>query len=99
MPISFEPNPATVAGRDEMHEIALRYMRPYSRYYDDHEHEMPWEFVNPMWERAIGKTARATDVGPGDGMVTVCVQTEELCWGDAGLYLRMPSPLLGGSAV
>jgi acyl-CoA dehydrogenase len=32
-------------------------------------------------------------------MVTVCVQTEELCWGDAGLYLRTPSPLLGGSAV
>jgi acyl-CoA dehydrogenase len=27
------------------------------------------------------------------------VQTEELCWGDAGLYLRTPSRLLGGSAV
>jgi acyl-CoA dehydrogenase len=31
--------------------------------------------------------------------VTVCLQAEELCWGDAGLYLRMPTPALGGSAV
>src|SRR3990172_9618588 len=99
MPISFDPNPATVAGREEMHQIALEHMRPWSRHYDDHEHEMPWEFVNPMWDRATGKTLRAGPGGPSDGMVTVCVQTEELCWGDAGLYLRTPSPLLGGSAV
>jgi len=98
MAISFEPNPATTSGRDEMHEIALRFMRPFSRKYDDHEHEMPWEYVNPMWDRATGKSGK-TEAGPGDGMVTVCVQTEELCWGDAGLYLRTPSPLLGGSAV
>ena len=98
MPISFDPNPATVQGRDEMHEIAVEHMRPWSRKYDDHEHEMPWEYVNPMWERATGKSGKG-DGGPGDGMVTVCVQTEELCWGDAGLYLRTPSPLLGGSAV
>ena len=51
-----------------------------------------------MWDRATGKSVKI-DGGPGDGMVTVCVQTEELCWGDAGLYLRTPSPLLGGSAV
>ena len=98
MPISFDPNPATVQGRDEMHEIAVQHMRPWSRKYDDHEHEMPWEYVNPMWERATGRSGKG-DSGPGDGMVTVCVQTEELCWGDAGLYLRTPSPLLGGSAV
>jgi acyl-CoA dehydrogenase len=98
VPISFDPNPATVAGRDEMHEIAVAHMRPWSRHYDDHEHEMPWEYVNPMWERATGRSGKA-EAGPGDGMVTVCVQTEELCWGDAGLYLRTPSPLLGGSAV
>ena len=60
---------------------------------------MPWEFVNPMWDRATGKGGMKLDTGAGDGMVTVCVQTEELCWGDAGLYLRSPSPLLGGSAV
>lgn len=98
MPISFDPNPATVQGREEMHEIAVEHMRPWSRKYDDHEHEMPWEYVNPMWDRATGKSGKS-EGGAGDGMVTVCVQTEELCWGDAGLYLRTPSPLLGGSAV
>jgi alkylation response protein AidB-like acyl-CoA dehydrogenase len=99
MTISFDPNPATVNGQKEMHELAVQHMRPWSRKYDVQEHDMPWEFVNPMWERAIGKGGAKLDAGPGDGMVTVCVQTEELCWGDAGLYLRSPSPLLGGSAV
>ena len=37
--------------------------------------------------------------GDSDGMVQVCVQAEQLCWGDAALYLRMPTPALGGSAV
>jgi acyl-CoA dehydrogenase len=32
-------------------------------------------------------------------MVQVCMQAEELCWGDAGLYLRTPFAGLGGSAV
>jgi acyl-CoA dehydrogenase len=98
MPIAFDPNPATSTGQAEMHEIALEVMRPHSRRYDDQEHEMPWEYVNAMWDRALGRSGKG-DAGPGDGMVTVCVQTEELCWGDAGLYLRTPSPLLGGSAV
>jgi acyl-CoA dehydrogenase len=98
MAISFDPNPGTVSGQREMHDIALQHMRPWSRKYDVQEHDMPWEFVNPMWDRATGKGVKL-DAGPGDGMVTVCVQTEELCWGDAGLYLRSPSPLLGGSAV
>jgi len=98
MPIRFDANPATRSGEEEMHRIALEVMRPVSRHYDVHEHEMPWEYVRPMWERATGRAGRA-EAGAGDGMVTVCVQTEELCWGDAGLYLRTPSPLLGGSAV
>jgi acyl-CoA dehydrogenase len=99
MAISFEPNPATVHGKEEMNQLAREHMRPWSRKYDVQEHDMPWEFVNPMWERATGRAGVKLDAGPGDGMVTVCVQTEELCWGDAGLYLRSPSPLLGGSAV
>jgi len=99
MAISFDPNPATAHGKEEMNQIAREHMRPWSRKYDVQEHDMPWEFVHPMWERATGKAGVKLDAGPGDGMVTVCVQTEELCWGDAGLYLRSPSPLLGGSAV
>jgi acyl-CoA dehydrogenase len=99
MPISFDPNPGTVAGQQETHRIAVEQMRPYSRRYDEQEHEMPWEFVRFMWERTLDRASDRPDPGPTDGMVSVCIQTEELCWGDAGLYLRMPSPMLGGSAV
>ena len=28
-----------------------------------------------------------------------CLSTEELCWGDAGLFLSIPNPGLGGAAV
>ena len=90
MAISFDPNPGTVHAQHEMHELAVQHMRPWSRKYDVQEHDMPWEFVNAMWARATGKSGAKLDAGPGDGMVTVCVQTEELCWGDAGLYLRSP---------
>ncbi len=29
--------------------VARDVMRPIARYYDEHEHEIPWEYVNRMW--------------------------------------------------
>ncbi len=98
MPISFEPSPNTEASRAFYHRIAEEQMRPISRKYDLQEHDMPWEFVRFMWDRSQSTPPARLD-GPDDGFVKVCVQAEELCWGDAGLYLRIPSPALGGSAV
>jgi acyl-CoA dehydrogenase len=98
MPISFEPTPNTEKSRAFYHRIAEEQMRPISRKYDVHEHEMPWEFVRFMWDRSKSTPPVKLD-GPDDGFVKICVQAEELCWGDAGLYLRIPSPALGGSAV
>lgn len=98
MPISFEPTENTVKSRAFFHRIAEEQMRPISRKYDVNEHEMPWEFVRFMWDRSKSTPPARLD-GPDDGFVKVCVQAEELCWGDAGLYLRIPSPALGGSAV
>ena len=97
MAISFEPAPNTVAAREMYHRIAREQMRPVARKYDEQEHEMPLEFVRFMW--AKGRSPPGSFTGPSDGFVQVCVQAEELCWGDAGLYLRIPSPALGGSAV
>jgi len=97
MAISFDPAPNTVAAREMYNRIAREQMRPVARKYDDQEHEMPWEFVRFMWEK--GRTPPGSLSGPSDGFVQVCAQAEELCWGDAGLYLRIPSPALGGSAV
>jgi acyl-CoA dehydrogenase len=97
VPISFELTAAARAARDHFHAMARDHMRPISRKYDEHEHELPREWVDWYWRE--GRRSGPLVPGPGDGMVQVCIQAEELCWGDAGLYLRTPFAGLGGSAV
>jgi acyl-CoA dehydrogenase len=98
VPISFEPTETTVLARDVYHRMAAEQMRPLSRKYDVAEHTLPTEWVDYYWKH--GRAGVGGDwTGPNDGFVRVCVQAEELCWGDAALYLRMPTAALGGSAV
>jgi len=97
MPISFELTENTRFARDHYHAVAVEQMRPISRKYDTQEHDLPTEWVEWFWKEGRRGVGRLD--GPADGFVQVCVQAEELCWGDAGLYLRMPTPALGGSAV
>jgi acyl-CoA dehydrogenase len=99
MAISFDLTKNAQVAQAHYHAMAEHHMRPVSRKYDDREHELPVEWVDWFWKHGRGG-AKGTDLSaPGDGMVQVCVQAEELCWGDAGLYLRMPTAALGGSAV
>ncbi|MCZ7672563.1 MAG: hypothetical protein M5U34_38250 [Chloroflexi bacterium] len=46
-------------------------MRQYSRYYDEHEHERPVEYINMMWpimrEQYKRSTARLQANGNGSG--------------------------------
>ncbi len=97
MPICFEPSENTVVAQAHYHRIAVEQMRPLSRRYDDDEHALPVEWVDWYWQH--GRVGPGRIGVEGDGFVQVCAQAEELCWGDAGLYLRMPTPALGGSAV
>jgi acyl-CoA dehydrogenase len=97
MPISFEKAENTKEAERAYHQIAVERMRPISRKYDDHEHDLPVEWIDWFWREGRKGAGRAD--GEGDGFVQVCIQAEELCWGDAALYLRMPTPALGGSAV
>ncbi|MBW2371655.1 MAG: acyl-CoA dehydrogenase family protein, partial [Deltaproteobacteria bacterium] len=100
MAISFEPTPSTVESRDYYNRVAREQMRPISRKYDEQEHDLPREWVDWYWETGRKRPASTAKLGDEtDGMIQVCVQAEELCWGDAALYLRMPTPALGGSAV
>jgi acyl-CoA dehydrogenase len=99
MPISFDPTKNTRIAQAHFHAVAEQQMRPLSRKYDDREHEFPAEWVEWYWKHGRSGPANPDYGGPGDGFVQVCVQAEELCWGDAGLYLRMPTAALGGSAV
>jgi acyl-CoA dehydrogenase len=97
MPISFDKAENTRLAEAHFHRVALEQMRPISRKYDDAEHETPTEWIEWFWRE--GRRGVGRPDGEGDGFVQVCVQAEELCWGDAALYLRMPTPALGGSAV
>ena len=98
MPISFEPSEGSLRAQAHYERVALEQMRPISRRYDTEEHVLPREWVDYWWrEGRFGAKGGAT--ASSDGFITVCLQAEQLCWGDAGLYLRMPTPALGGSAV
>jgi acyl-CoA dehydrogenase len=97
MPISFELSEGSKLAQAHYHAVALEKMRPVSRKYDLAEHTLPTEWVDYWWNE--GRFAFQDRNAPTDGFVTICLQAEELCWGDAGLYLRMPTPALGGSAV
>ena len=91
MTISFEPTENTRLSQQHYHGVALEQMRPISRKYDEHEHDLPQEWVDFWWKQGRKGPKQKLDQ-PTDGMVTVCIQAEELCWGDAALYLRMPTP-------
>ena len=97
MAISFALTENTQQAQQFFRGIAREQMRPISRRYDVDEHALPTEWVNWYWNNGRGEAP--TVGGPSDGFVQICVQTEELCWGDAGLYLRTPFAGLGGSAV
>ncbi len=97
MPISFEPSEGSLVAQAHYRKVALEQMRPISRRYDVEEHALPREWVDYWWKE--GRWGAKGAPASNDGFITVCLQAEQLCWGDAGLYLRMPTPALGGSAV
>jgi acyl-CoA dehydrogenase len=91
--IDFELTPEQKEAVAAAHKIAEELFRPISRYYDEHEHEMPKELIDKLWEgRREGSLLGGLDA-------TAALRTEEICWGDAGLYLCMPTPGLGGAAI
>ena len=96
--ISFDPTDNSLQARAFYRRLALEQMRPLSRKYDEEEHALPIEWVEYYWNNARSG-APGDPGGPSDGFVQVCMQAEELCFGDAALYLRMPTAALGGSAI
>ena len=108
--IDFEFEAPVKAQLKMYHMVAEGMMRPISREFDEHEHEKPWQFYEAMWSAAqnLGPGAppeKATSAEKGEGGAAklrnlyTCLSTEELCWGDAGLFLSIPNPGLGGAAV
>ncbi|GIW40790.1 MAG: acyl-CoA dehydrogenase [Candidatus Binatia bacterium] len=102
--IDFELPENIVRLREAIHALATEHMRPISREYDEREHEKPWEFLRMMWEISKGTTITGEADGAlrearGTRHLASVVSTEELSWGDAGLYLSIPNAGLGGAAV
>ncbi len=108
--IDFELEPQVLTRLQMFHTVAAQMMRPISRQYDEREHEKPWQFFETLWG-----ASRDSDVQPGAGRAErpaggangttslrnlyTILSTEELCWGDAGLFLSIPNAGLGGAAV
>jgi len=56
--IDFEIPEPIVKARDEMHEAALKDMRPIAREFDEREHEKPWDYINSRWEKVKKDVAK-----------------------------------------
>jgi len=84
--------------------VAENMMRPVSRYYDDNEHEVPWDYINFMHDAlkqmgGVGGSNESGKEGPKIQYQRLAVMIEILSWGDTGLYLSTPVGLLGAAAV
>ncbi|HKV54826.1 MAG TPA: acyl-CoA dehydrogenase family protein [Candidatus Binataceae bacterium] len=102
--IDFELDPQVVSQLQTYHAAAEHMMRPISRRFDENEHEEPWQFWETMWSGSRSPAMAGSDGDRGDSTpklrnLYTCLSTEELCWGDAGLFLSIPNPGLGGAAV
>ena len=84
MPIDFDLSEGSKVSQNHYHSVAEEQMRPYSRKYDLQEHDLPTEWVDYWWNEGR-KGPKDKSAHANDGFVTVCLQAEELCWGDAGL--------------
>lgn len=103
--ISFETPPEIDKRLEFVRRIAREQMRPQARHYDEHEHEIPWDFINLMWDTVLktGQSFRSGTSRPDEGpsfVSTALVHIiETLSWGDAGIYLCGPGAGLGGAAI
>lgn len=110
--IEFE-TPKPIANLDyALKTVAENMMRPFSRYYDEHEHEVPWDYINFMHAAmsqmgAAGSLAPAAEKKtdkegkprPPIGYQRLAHMLEMLSWGDCGMYLVTPGGGLGAAAV
>lgn len=109
--INFQLSQKILDQKALIRSVARDAMRPISREYDEREHEKPEDFLKFMWEVSRGSSMTGGETGGGDSngasqprgprenTLQAAITIEELSWGDAGLYLSIPNPGLGGAAV
>jgi acyl-CoA dehydrogenase len=111
MSIEFDAPKPILQTQFVLKTVADEMMRPRSRYFDEHEHEIPWDYIEFMHSamRAMGGNGLAPGENggkteeqkkrPSIGYQTLAAQIEALCWGDVGMYHCLPGGGLGAAAV
>ncbi len=112
MAIEFEPPKAIVQNQFVLKTVAEEMMRSKSRYFDEHEHEIPWDYIEFMHTamKAMGAGSLAPsekkdepqeqkEKRPPIAYQLLATQIEALSWGDVGMYLCTPGGGLGAAAV
>ncbi|HUI89798.1 MAG TPA: acyl-CoA dehydrogenase family protein [Anaerolineales bacterium] len=112
MAIEFESPKPIIQTQSVLKTVAEEMMRSKSRYFDDHEHEIPWDYIEFMHTamKAMGGGALAPreekteddstkPKRPPIGYQLLATQIEMLAWGDVGMYLTTPGGGLGAAAV
>jgi len=113
MTIEFETPKPIAQTQFVLKTVAQEMMRSKSRYFDEHEHEIPWDYIEFMHTamKSIGGGSLAPkEEKPKEGdekkekrppiaYQSLAAQIEMLSWGDAGFYLITPGGGLGAAAV
>lgn len=113
MTIEFEAPKPIAQQQFVLKTVAEEMMRAKSRYFDEHEHEIPYDYIEfmHMAMRATGagslapkeKKEEAPDPNkpkyPPIGYQMLAHMLEMLSWGDVGMYLVTPGGGLGAAAV
>jgi acyl-CoA dehydrogenase len=115
MTIEFETPKPIAQTQFVLKTVAEEMMRPKSQYFDQHEHEIPWEYIEfmhtaikaigggslaPNEEKPNGKEiSEQKERRPPIGYQLLASQIEALAWGDVGMYLNTPGGGLGAAAV
>jgi len=110
MSIEFEAPKPIAQTQFVLKTVAEEMMRPKSREFDEHEHDIPWDYIEFTHTamRAMGggsltpkdeKPRADGEKRPPIGYQMLAAQIEMLAWGDVGMYLITPGGGLGAAAV
>ena len=114
MSIEFESPKPIAQTQFVLKTVAEEMMRSKSRYFDEHEHEIPWDYIEFMHTamKAMGAGSLAPkekgnghngdepkEKRPSIAYQSLAAQIEMLSWGDVGFYLITPGGGLGAAAV
>jgi len=107
--IEFDPPKPIQQITTVLQTVADNMMRPVARYFDENEHEIPWNYIEFMHTATQAMGASSTmapeekkpdgEKRPPIAFQRLAVMVEMLAWGDAGLYLCTPGGMLGSAAI